>query len=342
MADRDEAAQRAYDGFEGTPEERIRQLELENDILRGAVDLLKAGSLDGLTNAEKTRLIDKLRLETGRPLRELTDSLRISKSSYEYCRKALAAGDKYAGVRERVVAVFDGANGRRGYRYIHRKLAEEGAKVSEKVVRRLMSEEGCRVAYAKKAKRYSSYGGETSQAPPNLVGRDFRAGLPNFLWLVDITEFALPNGDKVYLNPVIDCFDGRPAAWRIGRRPDSSLVDGSLLDAISRREGWERTVVHGDRGVQNRSASFIAICEANGITRSMSAKGCSPDNSACEGFFGRLKNEFFYYTDWRGVTTEEFIARLDAYMRYYCEERPKESLGWMSPDQYRRSLGLAA
>ena len=35
----------AYAGFEGGLEERIRQLELENDILRGAVDLLKAGSL---------------------------------------------------------------------------------------------------------------------------------------------------------------------------------------------------------------------------------------------------------------------------------------------------------
>ena len=33
----------------------------------------------------------------------------------------------------------------------------------------------------------------------------------------------------------------------------------------------------------------------------MSKKGCSPDNSACEGFFGRLKNEFFYYRDWDGA-----------------------------------------
>ena len=26
----------------------------------------------------------------------------------------------------------------------------------------------------------------------------------------------------------------------------------------------------------------------------MSKKGCSPDNSACEGFFGHLKAEMFY------------------------------------------------
>lgn len=30
------------------------------------------------------------------------------------------------------------------------------------------------------------------------------------------------------------------------------------------------------------------------LTISMSKKDCSPDNSACEGFFGRVKNEMFY------------------------------------------------
>ena len=39
-----------------------------------------------------------------------------------------------------------------------------------------------------------------------------------------------------------------------------------------------------------------------GYTRSMSKKGCSPDNSACEGFFGRMKNEMFYGRSFVGVT----------------------------------------
>ena len=50
----------------------------------------------------------------------------------------------------------------------------------------------------------------------------------------------------------------------------------------------------------------LKILEA-GLTRSMSKKGCSPDNSACEGFFGRLKNEMFYGRCWDGVSIEEFI-----------------------------------
>lgn len=44
-----------------------------------------------------------------------------------------------------------------------------------------------------------------------------------------------------------------------------------------------------------------------GYTRSMSKKGCSPDNSACEGFFGRMKNEMFYGRNFVGVTIETFV-----------------------------------
>ena len=90
-----------------------------------------------------------------------------------------------------------------------------------------------------------------------------------------------------------------------------------------------------------RWPEWIGICEENGLVRSMSAKGCSPDNSACEGFFGRLKNEFFRYRDWEGVTAEEFMGRLEAYLVYYRDGRIKKSLEWLSPMEYRRKLGYA-
>ena len=68
----------------------------------------------------------------------------------------------------------------------------------------------------------------------------------------------------------------------------------------------------------------------NGYTRSMSQKGCSPDNAACEGLFGRIKNEFFYNQDWTGVTVEEFSRELDLYLHWYNEKRIKKSLGYLS------------
>ncbi|MEY4737192.1 MAG: hypothetical protein RL302_1511, partial [Pseudomonadota bacterium] len=35
---------------------------------------------------------------------------------------------------------------------------------------------------------------------------------------------------KVYLSPMIDCFDGLVVSWTIGTRPDSELVN-TMLDA---------------------------------------------------------------------------------------------------------------
>jgi len=78
------------------------------------------------------------------------------------------------------------------------------------------------------------------------------------------------------------------------------------------------------------------------LIRSMSRKGCSPDNAACEGFFGRLKTELFYPGDWQSITIEQFIQAVNAYIRWYNEKRIKLSLGFLSPVEYRESLGLTA
>ena len=334
---------RAYDGFDGDLEGKVRQLELENDILRGVVDVLKGASLGSLTNREKTLLIDHLRRETGRRLNELTTFLRISKSSYEYQRSAIAKGDKYASIRPLVVDAFEASNKTRGYRYVTHELRtlDEPVVVSEKVVRRIMTEEGCRVIYLKKAKHYSSYKGEITEAPENLVGRNFHADAPNELWLSDITELAIPAG-KCYLSPVLDCFDGKLVSWAISTSPNAELANGSLGLACGRLSPGEHPIIHTDRGCHYRWPGWISICEANGLIRSMSKKACSPDNSAMEGFFGRLKNEYFFHRDWKGVTIDEFVIMLNAYLVFYNEGRIKESLGWMSPTDYRKSLGLAA
>ena len=51
---------------------------------------------------------------------------------------------------------------------------------------------------------------------------------------------------------------------------------------------------------------------------------------------------FFYGRDWDGVTIEEFITMLDAYLRWYRDIRIKSDLDYKSPMQYRRDLGLVA
>ena len=148
----------------------------------------------------------------------------------------------------------------------------------------------------------------------------------NEKWLTDITEFAIPAG-KVYLSPIVDCFDGLLVNWNISTSPDALLVNSMLDDAAKLLSVGEKPIIHSDRGVHYRWPGWIDRMEKNGFIRSMSKKGCSPDNSACEGVFGRIKNEMFYNADWSGVNISEFIGILNDYLYWYNEKRIKKSLG---------------
>lgn len=328
----------------GVPPEvaALNKSELENACLRAVLADLKVGGwdLDSISNKKKCELGERLRRGTGRALQEIIDFLKISKSSYEYHRARLHREDPCSALRARIAELFWKHDARYGYRRIWACLKGEGIRVSEKVVRRIMREGALNIRYKPKAKRFCSYGGENTHVPENLIKRNFHAKVPNILWLTDITEFSV--GDfKCYLSPVIDCFDGKVVSWKLSQSPDAKLVNSMLDDAINTLNDQERPIIHSDRGFHYRWPGWIIRIKKAGLTHSMSAKGCCADNSACEGFFGRLKNEFFYHSDWKGIDYDSFASLLDEYIVYYNEERIKKSLGYLSPSQYRKSLGIA-
>jgi transposase InsO family protein len=238
--------------------------------------------------------------------------------------------DEYAEVRRSMTDVFERNYGCYGYQRIQTSSSDQEVNISEKVVRRLMKQE-CLVAATSKRRRYGSTMGEIIPAPENLLNRDFSAGAPNEKWLTDITEFQFPAG-KVYLSPMIDCFDGMVVSWSISTRPDAELVNTMLDAAIDKvAASGDRPLVHSDRGGHYRWPGWLSrIAEAK-LVRSMSRRGCSPYSVACEDFFGRLKIEMFFQRDWLSTTINEFVAALDAYIRWYNEARIKISLGGLSP-----------
>ena len=323
-------------------EDQVRKLELKKAILEGTVELLgknPGADPNRLTNREKTLLVQALRPEW--PLNALLAEVGLARSSYQYQIEAMSRPDKYAELRVRIAEIFHENDARYGYRRIHLELREEGTVVSEKVVNAIMKEEGLVAKGRKRKRRYSSYQGEISEAPDNLVKRDFHADAPNRLWLTDITEFHIPAG-KVYLSPIIDCYDGMAVSWRLSTSPNAELANSMLEAACSTLREGEHPRIHSDRGCHYRWPEWIRICDENGLERSMSKKGCSPDNSACEGFFGRLKNEAFYGEDWSGWSIEAFMEEIDTYIRWYNERRIKLTLDGMSPVEYRVSKGLMA
>ena len=107
------------------------------------------------------------------------------------------------------------------------------------------------VVFGAKQKKYSSYLGAITPEVENVLCRNFHADNPNEKWLTDITEFALPEG-KLYLSPLIDCFDGLVVNWTVGRSPNAALVNTMLDQAIAVLPEEQRPIIHTDRGCHYR------------------------------------------------------------------------------------------
>ena len=141
--------------------------QVENLLLRAVLDDLKGGGspLGSMSSGSKCELGERLRRAKGLPLRCVTAFLRISKSSYEY-QEARLGRDRCAWLRPWVRELFAWMGGGRGYRAVWAELRHRGARVSEKVVLRLMREEGLRARGRRRRRAWSSYRGEASPAPP--------------------------------------------------------------------------------------------------------------------------------------------------------------------------------
>lgn len=187
-----------------------------------------------------------------------------------------------------------------------------------------------------RCRKYNSYAGEITPAVPNILSRNFDTSLPNQKWVTDITEFSIPAG-KVYLSPIVDCFDGGTPSWSIGTSPNAELVNTMLNTAADTLSESERPIIHSDRGAHYRWPEWIGLINQYGFTRSMSKKSSTPDNAQAESFFGHLKTEFFYNQSWQGKSVQDFMKELNDYLEWYNTKRRKISLGGKSPREYRQA-----
>lgn len=317
-------------------EAELDRLRMECAVLREMLSDPKAGDPARLSNRQKAELGERLRRDYGFRLRRVTAFLRISKSSYEYERRALAAPRRDDGaLAARVARAFASLGGMCGYRKVAACIragadGEPPAPAPERRVRRAMREGGMSARGRRAGRRFSSYAGEVDGGRPANVPReravarreagedfrlahDFSAGAPGELLVTDVTEFSL-NGFKAYLSPVIDCWDGCPVGFSVSAHPDGELCSSSLREALACLPAGSAPVARTDGGACYRTGRWKSALAAAGASRSMSRKGTCPDNARAEGFFGTLKQEFLYGREWAGVGREEFEGLLSGYM----------------------------
>jgi len=256
----------------------------------------------------------------------------LARSSFYYQLKLLRLTDKYASLKARIRRIFAQHRGRYGYRRITAAIRREGVLVNRKAVQRLMGTLGLKSCV--RIKKYRSYHGEVGRAAPNVLERQFRAARPNEKWVTDVTEFSVA-GQKLYLPPILDLYNGEIVAFETARRPLFKMIGAMLHRAFARLGPDDRPILHSDQGWQYRMPVYREALQQRDVTPSMSRRGNCLDNAVMESFFGTLKAEFYHLSQFRDL--DDLQMGLRRYIHYYNHERIRLKLGGLSPVEYRSS-----
>jgi len=254
----------------------------------------------------------------------------MARATFYYHLQRQQIPDKYLSVREQIDKIFTSNMGRYGCRRITMELHNRSITINHKTVERLMRENGikCQV----RIKKYRSYRGQEGRIAPNILERNFAATAPNSKWVTDVTEFAL-FGQKRYLSPILDLYNGEIISYTISERPNLLMVTNMLAKAIKNIKDNTDLILHSDQGWHYQHSAYQNALKKRGITQSMSRKGNCLDNAVIENFFGLLKSELLYLQKFS--TIEHFESELERYIYYYNNHRIKAKLKGLSPVMFR-------
>lgn len=221
-----------------------------------------------------------------------------------------------------------------GYRRVQEHLEKvDGLRVNKKRVQRVMQEHGlyALIFHGFKVKTTDS-DHDYAYAPNLLPG--LTVDEPNQVWVADITYIRILT-EFVYLAAILDLFSRKAVGWAISRRINHELSLAALKMALKNRQPAPGCIHHSDRGVQYACNEYVRLLADNEIAPSMSAKGYCYDNAFMESFFGTLKKEEVYLTEYE--TYEDVLASVPRFIDdVYNAKRMHSSLGYWSPEEYER------
>ena len=315
--------------------EQISELKNQNEELAKALGKTtverdwavgKLGSLDLLN---KKSLVDpKLsRLSKTRQC----ELLEISRSGVYYKAKVMSSYN--LNILNRIDEIYTD-NPEYGYRYIHKKLLEDGFKVGRDRVLKYMGTMGIEAIYPHKKKSTSTKEGQHKiygyllEQYWNKSERSRTVHVPhvNQVWSGDIT-YIRTNGGFMYLAAIIDWHSKAILSYKLSNSMDTSLVTDVLKDALSKYPAPQ--IFNSDQGSQYTGHEHTGILKENNIQISMNGRGRSIDNIAIERFFRTLKYNCIFINDFKDI--RELKDGINKYMDKYNNQRFHSSIGYKKP-----------
>jgi putative transposase len=283
-----------------------------------------------------TRFIDTHRERFG--VEPICRELQVAPSTYYAARRRRPSARR---VRDEALKVklrrtHDEHFGVYGARKMWRQLQREGIPAARCTVERLMRELGFSGAVRGKTRR-TTVPDESAPGPADLVERNFRAPLPNRLWVADLTYVRTWSG-FAYVAFIIDACSRYIVGWQASRSLRTDLALDALEQALWARRGpFDGLVHHSDRGVQYLSIRYSERLEEAGAVTSVGSRGDSYDNALAESVIGLFKAELVRRQGpWRGLDDLEYATL--TWVDWYNHRRLFSTIGYVPPAEYEASL----
>ena len=277
-------------------------------------------------------------------MQRLCEYLHLSRSAYyRWLKDPVSFSERYnKEIAEKIKDIHE-AYPEMGYRRIRDELDKRhGITVNDKRVLRICRKEHIQSTIKWKPKSCTRNSNDPAHIARNYLNRDFHADAPNEKWLTDVTEFKYYIGievHKVYLSAILDLYDRRIVAYKIGDRNDNPLVMNTFDKAVA-VEPDAHPLFHSDRGFQYTSKQFSARLKKHHMKQSMSRVAHCIDNGPMEGFWGILKREIYYGK--RFTSKTDLVNTVESYIRYYNTERIQRKLCLMTPVEFHENYYMAA
>lgn len=275
------------------------------------------------------------------PVAWLCNALGVSRSGFHAwlnrTPSSRSRSDEVLG--QRVKASFVASDRTYGARRVWHDMLVEGFACGLHRIERLMQSQALRAR--PRRRRLPTDEGERHMpiVPSNILDRQFEAERPNQKWIADFTYIWTAEG-WLYVSAVIDLFSRRVVGWSMSTTMTAQLVADALLMAVWRRGKPRELLHHSDQGSQYSSEQFQRLMADSGIVCSMSRSGNVWDNAAMESFFSSLKTERTARKTYR--TRNEAKADVFDYIeRFYNAIRRHSTIGYLSPVEFERKVGLA-
>jgi putative transposase len=216
---------------------------------------------------------------------------------------------------------------------LYAELKEDGERVGEKRIGRLMKQEGIRGVSRRARGPGTTRRNADARPAADLVEQNFTADGPDQLWVADITYIPTWAG-FLYLAVVLDAWSRRVIGWAMATHLRTELVLDALNMAVWQRRP-KQVIHHSDQGTQYTSIAFGLRCREVGVRPSMGSVGDAYDNALCESFFATLECELLDQHKFR-TQAEAKMAVFDFIEGFYNPRRRHSSLGQKSPLNFER------